>query len=160
MTHIDIRPANASDIPEIHSLLMELAVFEKIEHLVEATVESTHHALFGTSPTANALVATVEANVIATAVYFYNYSTFIGRQGLYLEDIYVKPEYRGQGTGKRLLTELAKIAAERNCGRMEWTVLDWNTGAIEFYENLGAQVLPEWRIARLSADGIKSLAST
>ena len=160
MTHIDIRPANASDIPEIHSLLMELAAFEKIEHLVEATVESTHHALFGTSPTANALVATVEANVIATAVYFYNYSTFIGRQGLYLEDIYVKPEYRGQGTGKRLLNELAKIAAERNCGRMEWTVLDWNTGAIEFYENLGAQVLPEWRIARLSADGIKSLAST
>ena len=160
MTHIDIRPANASDIPEIHSLLMELVVFEKIEHLVEATAESTHHALFGTSPTANALVATVEANVIATAVYFYNYSTFIGRQGLYLEDIYVKPEYRGQGTGKRLLTELAKIAAERNCGRMEWTVLDWNTGAIEFYENLGAQVLPEWRIVRLSADGIKSLAST
>ena len=160
MTHIDIRPANASDIPEIHSLLMELAAFEKIEHLVEATVESTHHALFGTSPTANALVATVEANVIATAVYFYNYSTFIGRQGLYLEDIYVKPEYRGQGTGKRLLNELAKIAAKRNCGRMEWTVLDWNTGAIEFYENLGAQVLPEWRIVRLSADGIKSLAST
>ena len=160
MTHIDIRPANASDIPEIHSLLMELAAFEKIEHLVEATVESTHHALFGTSPTANALVATVEANVIATAVYFYNYSTFIGRQRLYLEDIYVKPEYRGQGTGKRLLNELTKIAAKRNCGRMEWTVLDWNTGAIEFYENLGAQVLPEWRIVRLSADGIKSLAST
>ena len=159
MTHIDIRPANASDIPEIHSLLMELAVFEKIEELVEATAESTHHALFGASPTANALVATFETNVIATAVYFYNYSTFIGRQGLYLEDIYVKPEYRGQGTGKRLLTELAKIAAERNCGRMEWTVLDWNTGAIEFYENLGAQVLPEWRIVRLSADGIKSLAS-
>jgi len=160
MTTINIRPANAADTPEIHSLLMELAVFEKIEHLVEATVDSTHHALFGASPTANALVATFEKNIIATAVYFYNYSTFIGRQGLYLEDIYVKPEYRGQGTGKRLLIELAKIAVERNCGRMEWTVLDWNTGAIEFYEKLGAQVLSDWRIVRLPANGIKVLAST
>jgi GNAT superfamily N-acetyltransferase len=158
MTEVNIRSAHPSDSSDIHSLLMELAVFEKIEHLVESTTDSTHQALFGQRPTAHALVAESGTEIIATAIFFFNYSTFIGRQGLYLEDIYVKPGCRGKGTGKRLLSELARIAVDRNCGRMEWTVLDWNSGAIDFYRKLGAQVLPEWRIVRLPEPGIKQLA--
>ena len=158
MPEFTVRPANLDDVKAIHSLLMELAVYEKIEHLVEATVDSTHKALFGPSPVADALVAEINGTLIATAVYFQNYSTFIGRPGLYLEDIYVQPAHRGNGIGRTLLIELAKIARSRGCGRMEWSVLDWNTRAIDFYERLGAQILPDWHIVRLSHDGIDDLA--
>jgi len=138
---------------------MELAVFEKIEHLVESTATSTHRALFGETSSAEGLVAESEGSIIATAIYFHNYSTFMGRQGLYLEDIYVKPDFRGQGVGKSLLVELAKIAKIRGCPRMEWTVLDWNTRAIDFYKKIGAQVMTDWRLVRLSGNDIEALAN-
>lgn len=158
MNELTIRPATPEDVEAIHAMLVELAVYEKIEHLVEATSASTHEALFGSSPAAEALVADDNDTLIATAIYFENYSTFMGRPGLYLEDIYVQPAHRGNGIGKSLLIELAKIARSRNCKRMEWTVLDWNTRAIDFYERLGAQTLPDWRIVRLSNSGIEDLA--
>lgn len=159
MKNINIRKAKPSDGDEIHHLLMELAVYEKIDHLVESTTSSTHTALFGETPSAEALIAESQSGVVATAIYFHNYSTFMGRPGLYLEDIYVKPDYRGNGIGKRLLIELANIAVTRGCGRMEWTVLDWNSGAIDFYQKLGAKILPDWRIVRLSGKEIQTLAN-
>ncbi|MFP6873969.1 MAG: GNAT family N-acetyltransferase [Verrucomicrobiales bacterium] len=158
MPEFTVRPASLEDVKAIHGLLMELAVYEKIDHLVEATTDSTHKALFGSSPVADALVVELSGALIATAVYFQNYSTFMGRPGLYLEDIYVQPTHRGTGIGRALLIELAKIASSRGCGRMEWTVLDWNTRAIDFYQRLGAQILPDWHLVRLSRAGIKQLA--
>jgi ribosomal protein S18 acetylase RimI-like enzyme len=158
MSSATIRKAQPSDVDEIHSLLMELSVYEKIEHLVESTPSSTHRALFGESPSAEALVAEHENSVVATAIYFQNYSTFMGRPGIYLEDIYVKPNYRGRGIGTNLLIELAGIAVARGCGRMDWTVLDWNASAIDFYRKLGATILPDWRIVRLSGQEIQTLA--
>ncbi len=153
-----IRPATPDDVSAIHGLLLELAEFEKITHLVEATEDSTHEALFGENPAAEALVTEVEGQIVATAVFFRNYSTFVGRPGLYLEDIYVRPEHRGKGIGRALLAELAKIAKSQGCGRMEWTVLDWNQRAIEFYEKLDAEIMQGWRIVRLRRDGIARLA--
>ena len=153
-----IRPATPDDVPAIHGLLMELAEFEKITHWVEATEESTREALFGEKPAAEALVAEADGKIVATAVFFQNYSTFVGRPGLYLEDIYVQPTHRGKGIGRAILTELAKIAHSRGCGRMEWTVLDWNQQAIDFYEKLNAQIMSDWRIVRLHRDGIEKLA--
>ena len=158
MSSATIRKAQPSDVDEIHSLLMELSVYEKIEHLVESTPSSTHRALFGESPSAEALVAEHGNSVVATAIYFHNYSTFMGRPGLYLEDIYVKPNYRGRGIGTNLLIELAGIAVARGCGRMDWAVLDWNASAIDFYRKLGATILPDWRIVRLSGQEIQTLA--
>ena len=154
-----IRKAQPADVDEIHCLLMELAVYEKIDHLVESNVNSTQRALFGETPSAEALVAEIGKSLIATAIYFYNYSTFMGRQGLYLEDIYVKPDFRGQGVGKSLLIELAGIASARGCVRMEWAVLDWNTRAIDFYRKIGAKLLPDWRLVRLSGNEIETLAN-
>ena len=154
-----IRLAISADVPAIHSLLLELAEFEKIAHLVEATEDSTREALFGENPAAEALVAELEGQTVATAVFFHNYSTFVGRRGLYLEDVYVRPEHRGKGIGRALLVELAKIAESRGCGRMEWTVLDWNQRAIDFYEKLEAEVMDGWRIVRLHRDGISRLAA-
>ena len=158
MSEFTIRPANLQDTEAIHSLLMELAVYEKIDHLVEATVNSTHKALFGAIPVADALVAELNGALVATAVHFQNYSTFMGCPGLYLEDIYVQPTHRGNGIGRSLIIELAKIARSRGCGRMEWSVLGWNTRAIDFYERLGAQILPDWHIVRLTHAGIDDLA--
>jgi len=158
MHEFTVRPAKPDDVEAIHEMLIELAVYEKIDHLVEATTASTHEALFGSSPAAEALIAEDKNALIATAIYFQNYSTFMGRPGLYLEDIYVQPAHRGNGIGKSLMIELAKIARSRNCQRMEWTVLDWNTRAIDFYERLGAQTLPDWRIVRLSHSLIEDLA--
>ena len=159
MNDVNIRKAESSDVGEIHNLLMELAVYEKIDHLVESTANSTHEALFGENPSAEALVAEHGNSVVATAIYFHNYSTFMGRPGLYLEDIYEKVDHRGSGIGTSLLIELAGIAVERGCGRMDWTVLDWNTSAIDFYKKIGATILPDWRIVRLSGQEIQSLAN-
>tara|TARA_R110002096_G_scaffold16106_11_gene55016 strand:- start:4168 stop:4641 length:474 start_codon:yes stop_codon:yes gene_type:complete len=153
-----IRPATPDDIPAIHALLLELAEFEKITEWVEATEESTRNALFGEQPTAEALVAEIDGQIIATAIFFQNYSTFVGRPGLYLEDIYVQPAHRSSGIGRALLRELAILAHERGCGRMEWTVLDWNQRAIDFYEKLGAEIMTDWRLVRLHRDGIARLA--
>ena len=158
MSNFVIRHAEPTDVQAIHGLLMELAEFEKITHLVEATPTSTRLALFGDKPTAEALVVEVEGATVGTAVFFHNYSTFVGRQGLYLEDLYVQPEFRGRGIGKAVLVELAKLAEGRDCGRMEWTVLDWNEGAIEFYEKLGGEILSGWRVVRLDRGAIGELA--
>ncbi|MCP4848006.1 MAG: GNAT family N-acetyltransferase [Verrucomicrobiaceae bacterium] len=159
MTIATIRKAKPSDVGDIHHLLMELAVFEKIDHLVESNEGSTHRALFGEPSSAEALVAELDGSIIATAIYFHNYSTFMGRKGLYLEDIYVKPDFRGQGIGKTLLVELAKTAITRGCPRMEWTVLDWNTKAIDFYNKIGANIMTDWRLVRLSGNDIETLAN-
>ena len=153
-----IRPAAPTDCRAIHELLMELAEFEKITHLVESTPTSTRLALFGDQPSAEALVVEIDGATVGTAVFFHNYSTFVGKQGLYLEDLYITPEHRGKGIGQEVLKELARLAVERDCGRMEWTVLDWNERAIEFYEKLGGEILNGWRVVRLDAEKIKTLA--
>ena len=158
MSNLTIREAIETDTDQIHHLLMDLAEFEKITHTVEATNESTRSALFGNRPVAESLVAITGGQIIGTAIFIHNYSTFVGRKGLHLEDIYVKPDHRGRGVGRKLLFRLAQIAEQRGCGRMEWTVLDWNSRAIEFYSEMGAQILKEWKIVRLSSEGIKKLS--
>ena len=136
---------------------MELAEFEKILDSVYSTTESTRDALFGNKPSANAIVAIIEEKIIGVAIYFFNYSTFVGKRGLYLEDIYITPEYRGNGIGTMMMIELAKVASKNNCGRMEWSVLDWNTKAIEFYNSLGANVLMDWKLVRMNENSIEKL---
>ena len=153
-----IRPAAIADVPAIQSMICELAEFEKMSDAVVSTDSHLHEALFGDRPCAEAIVAEHGGCPVAFALFFTNYSTFVGRPGLYLEDVYVKPDHRGRGIGTLILKHLAKIAAERNFGRMEWSVLDWNQRAIDFYEKHGAGVLQEWRIVRTDQAGIKQLA--
>jgi GNAT superfamily N-acetyltransferase len=154
----EIREATPADVDAIFSLMVELAEFEKLMHLFIATEDGLHDALFGARPSAEALVAEEAGQVVGYALYFQNYSTFLGKRGLYLEDLYVKPATRGSGLGTRMLRALAAIAVERQCGRFEWTVLDWNVNAIGFYEKMGATVLPDWRIVRITGDALATLA--
>jgi GNAT superfamily N-acetyltransferase len=156
----EIRAATPADIGAIFSLMLELAEFEKLMHMFIATESGVHDALFGERPSAEALVAEEDGNVVAYALFFQNYSTFLGKRGLYLEDLYVKPVIRGSGLGTRMLRALAGLAVERQCGRFEWTVLDWNANAIGFYEKMGATVLPDWRIVRITGDALALLASS
>ena len=155
-----IRPAVESDTDQIYRMIRELAEFEKLSDQVVSTEASIRTCLFGENSVAEALVVERQEALIGFAIYFYNFSTFVGRRGLYLEDVYIKPEFRRQGIGKAILVELAQIAQKNHCGRFEWTVLDWNTNAIAFYEGLGARILSDWRIARLDAEGIQRLANT
>ena len=155
-----IRPAVPADVDAIFALMLELAEFEKLTHVFIATEAGVHDALFGTRPSAEALVAVDDGKTVGYALYFHNFSTFLGKRGLYLEDLYVQPAMRGSGLGKRMLRELAALALERQCGRFEWTVLDWNQNAIDFYEKMGATVLPDWRIVRITGDALGSLASS
>jgi GNAT superfamily N-acetyltransferase len=148
-----IRPATADDVPLILQLVRDLAAFENLTHEVEATGEKLRSALFPSDgrPTAECLLAFTDDNAPAGfAVYFTNYSTFLAKPGLYLEDLFVRPEFRQRGIGKALLLHVARLANQRGCGRMEWTVLDWNESAQAFYKKLGATVLPDWRICRLT----------
>ncbi|MEK6349517.1 MAG: GNAT family N-acetyltransferase [Burkholderia sp.] len=138
--------------------MRELAEFESLTHLFVATEADLDDALFGPNPAAGALVATQGDAVVGYALYFQNYSTFLGKRGLYLEDLYVRPACRGTGIGTRLLRALAALAVERRCGRFEWTVLDWNQPAIDFYERLGATVLPDWRVVRVTGEQLAALA--
>jgi GNAT superfamily N-acetyltransferase len=154
-----IRPATPTDIAAIFSLMQELAEFEKLTHLFVATEEGVHEALFGARGSAEAWVAENDGRIVAYALFFHNFSTFLGRRGLYLEDLYVKPALRGSGLGTAMLRRLAALAVERQCGRFEWTVLDWNQPAIDFYEKMGATVLPDWRIVRMTGDALAKLAS-
>jgi GNAT superfamily N-acetyltransferase len=156
----EIRAATPADIGAIFGLMLELAEFEKLMHMFIATESGVHDALFGERPSAEALVAEENGNVVAYALFFQNYSTFLGKRGLYLEDLYVKPVIRGSGLGTRMLRALAGLAVERQCGRFEWTVLDWNANAIGFYEKMGATVLQDWRIVRITGDALASLASS
>ncbi len=153
-----IRPATPADLPAVVGLIRELAVFEKLEHLVVVTPESLRPHLFGPRPAAEAVVAEADGAVVAFALFFTNFSTFLGQPGLYLEDLYVQPAYRGTGLGRALLQHLGGLAVERGCGRFEWSVLDWNEHAIRFYQSMGATVMPDWRICRITGNTLKSFA--
>ena len=157
-THFSVRPAEPADVTHIHSMIVELAVFEKLEHMVVATEELLHDGLFGTRPACEAIVGEENGEVVAFALFFHNFSTFLTKKGLYLEDLYVRQSHRGKGYGSQLLARLAQIAVERNCGRFEWSVLDWNEPAIGFYQTMGADILPEWRICRVTGAALDQLA--
>ena len=146
-------------MPVILALIRGLAEYERMAHLVRATDEGLRQALFGPRPAAEVVLAEAGDETIGFALFFHNFSTFLGRPGLYLEDLFVVPAWRGRGVGTRLLAHLAAVALARGCGRMEWAVLDWNEAAIGFYTRLGAQLLDEWRLCRLTEDGLQALAS-
>ena len=154
-----IQPATAADVPVILQLIRELAEYERAPNDVVATEESLREVLFGPEPAAHVLIGRENGEPVAFAVYFFNFSTWLGRAGLYLEDLFVRPELRSKGYGRALLVRLAKIAHERGCGRMEWAVLDWNEPAIQFYRKLGARPMEEWTVFRLTSDGIGALAT-
>ena len=155
-----IRPARVEDVPVILQLIRDLATYERAPDEVSATEEQLVDVLFGEKPAAEVLLAFEGESPVGFAVYFYNFSTWLGRPGLYLEDLFVKPDKRGKGYGHALLVELAKIARDRGCGRMEWAVLNWNEPAIKFYRALGAKPMDEWTVFRLTRHGIGSLAET
>ena len=158
-----IRAMQADDVSEVHAMLRELAHFEELADQLTASEKDMHDALF-VQRHAEALVAEIgdgsetPRTLIGYAIFFENFSTFLCRRGIYLEDLYVRPEYRKQGVGKTFLRKLANLALERNCGRMEWSVLDWNQNAIDVYQAIGGDVLPDWRIVRLTTDAIRRLA--
>jgi GNAT superfamily N-acetyltransferase len=154
----EIRPARVEDVPIILGLIRELATYERAPDEVTATEEQLVDVLFGEKPVAEVLLAFEGKSPVGFAVFFHNFSTWLGRPGLYLEDLFVKPEKRGKGYGRALLVDLAKVARERGCGRMEWAVLNWNEPAIKFYRALGAKPLDEWTVYRLTRDGITRLA--
>lgn len=158
ISNFKIRSALAADVPVILQLIRELAEYERAPNDVVATEEGLREVLFGEKPAAEVLLGLEDETPVAFAVYFYNFSTWLGRPGLYLEDLFVRPNKRGHGYGRKLLVALAKIAHERGCGRMEWAVLDWNEPAIEFYKKLGAQPMDEWTVFRLRREGIAQLA--
>lgn len=156
---LNIRPAHAADVPLILALIRELAVYEKLAHQVVATEERLRENLFGARPQAEVLIAEWNGEPAGFALFFHNFSTFLGRQGLYLEDLFVREQHRGKGIGKALLVRLAGIAVERGCGRFEWAVLDWNTPAQDFYKSLGASPVPEWDIFRVTGEALRHLAA-
>jgi GNAT superfamily N-acetyltransferase len=158
--NFSIAPAGVDDLPVILQLIRELAEYERAPKDVVATEEGLREVLFGQEPAARVLIAREGDAPVGFAVYFFNFSTWLGRPGLYLEDLFVKPDKRGHGYGRALLVQLARIAEERGCGRMEWAVLDWNEPAIQFYKKLGAQPMDEWTVFRLTRDGIARLAQT
>ena len=151
-TSFAIRAAEPRDVADIVRLIGRLAEFEHLEHLMQATPEKLAPHLFGPRPAAEALVVDCGPRVVGFALFFTNFSTFLAKPGLYLEDLFVEPELRGRGIGQAVLTRLAELAAERGCGRFEWSVLDWNVNAIRFYERMGATVMPDWRICRIAGD--------
>ncbi len=155
-----IRAATIVDVPIILELIRALATYERAPNEVTATEDQLVDVLFGKKPAAEVLLAFEGDTPIGFAVFFHNFSTWLGRPGLYLEDLFVKPEHRGKGYGRALLIHLGKIAHERGCGRMEWAVLNWNEPAIEFYKTLGAKPLDEWKIFRLNREGIARLVET
>jgi GNAT superfamily N-acetyltransferase len=154
-----LRVAEERDVAPIVGLIRELAEFEKLTHLLQVTPEKLRPQLFGPKPVVEALVAQREGVVVAFALFFTNFSTFLAKPGLYLEDLYVQPTQRGLGIGKALLTRLAQIAVERDYGRFEWSVLDWNEHAIRFYKSMGAQVMTEWQICRVTGPDLAQLGA-
>lgn len=154
-----IRPAEPRDVAAIVGLIQELAAFENLTHLVETTEEKLRPHLFGEKPVVEALVGEIDGEPVGFALFFTNFSTFLSKPGLYLEDLYVRPAHRRSGLGKALLNRLAQLAVARGYGRFEWTVLDWNEDAIRFYETMGASVLPEWRICRMTGEALKKFST-
>jgi GNAT superfamily N-acetyltransferase len=150
-----LRSADPSDAAAIVGLIGELAAFEHLTHLLEVTPQRLNEHLFAARPAAEAIVAERDGRLVGFALFFTNFSTFLGRPGLYLEDLYVQPAERGRGTGRALLEHLGALALERGCGRFEWSVLDWNANAIRFYERMGATLLPDWRICRVTGPALE-----
>jgi GNAT superfamily N-acetyltransferase len=157
---VRIVAAREQDVAVILRLITALGDYEKLSHEVVATEADLRGALFGPRPAAEVVLAQVGDEPVGFALFFHNFSTFLGKRGLYLEDLFVVPEWRGRGIGRLLLTHLARVAVERDCGRMEWSVLDWNEPAIGFYERLGARLMTEWRICRVTGDSLARLAAT
>lgn len=157
--NLTIREANESDVSVILTLIKELAEYEKLSHIVETTEQSLSEVLFGENPVAEALVAYYEGEPAAYALFFHSVSSFLGRAGIYLEDIYVRPHLRGKGIGKVLFQTVARIACDRNSGRMEWSVLKWNKTALDFYEAHGAEPLDEWVMMRLTGESLSKVAA-
>ena len=153
-----IERATERDVPLILQFIRGLAEYERLSHEVAATEQGLRETLFGSRPAAEVVLCYFGEEPAGFALFFHNYSTFVGRPGLYLEDLFVLPKFRGRGCGKALLAHLAKLALERNCGRFEWTVLDWNEPAIGFYKKLGAKLLEDWRVCRMTGEALKQLA--
>ena len=155
-----LRPATQRDVPEILRLIRALAKYEKLSRQVVATQAGLRKTLFGPKPSAEVLLAPVEGRVAGFALFFQSYSTFLARPGIYLEDLFVDPPYRGRGIGKALLAAVAKIAIKRGCGRFEWAVLDWNSPAIRFYKSVGARPMKDWTVFRLAGKDLEKLAKS
>ena len=154
---LSIRPAELADVPVVASLIRQLARFEKLEHEVVLTEELLKAGLFGARPYAEALLAEEDGQAIGFALFYHNFSTFLARPGMYLEDLFLLPDHRGRGVGRALLAHLARIAVERGCGRLEWAVLNWNQEAVRFYERLGARPNSEWTVYRLTGEALRAL---
>ena len=155
---IHLRPAQVADTREILAFVRELAEYEKLAHEAVADQTTLAAQLFGERPAAEVIIAEVDGQPAGFALFFHNFSTFLGKRGLYLEDLFVRPQFRGMGLGLRLMTRLARIAVERDCGRFEWSVLDWNTPAIDFYRQLGALPLDGWTVQRVAGEALAALA--
>lgn len=154
-----INAVTQAEIPVLLEMIRELAVFEKLEHTVEATMGSLEESLFGPQAVAGALLARRGGESAGYAIYFFTFSSFVGRRGLWLDDVYVRPAFRQQGLGLALIQAVARVGVERNCGRFEWTALDWNQNALDFYGRLGAQAMDDWVLLRLDAEGLRRLAT-
>lgn len=155
---VSVRPAAPADAALVHQFILDLADYEKLLDTVEATLADTEAALFGDNPRAFADIAEIDGEPVGFALWFYNYSTFVGRHGIYLEDLFVRPSARGSGAGKALLANLARRCVDENLGRLEWAVLDWNAPSIAFYDSLGAAAMDEWIIRRLTGEPLRRLA--
>ncbi|HKO66733.1 MAG TPA: GNAT family N-acetyltransferase [Burkholderiaceae bacterium] len=156
---ISVRSVRNSDVDILHSLIRALAEYEKLAAQVVGTAQDLHRELFSEHPVIEAVIAWDRDDALGFALYFHNYSTFLARRGLYLEDLFVVPEARGRGIGKALIRHCARIAVERQCGRFEWAVLDWNKPAIDFYQSIGATILPEWQLCRLTGEQLQRFAA-
>ena len=155
---VSIEAARASDVAVLHTLISALAEYERLTAQVVGTAQDLQRELFNERPVIEAVIAWDAEKALGFALYFHNYSTFLARRGLYLEDLFVVPEARGRGIGKALIRHCARVAVQRRCGRFEWAVLDWNQPAIDFYQSIGATILPEWQLCRLSGDALQRFA--
>lgn len=159
MNHFEIKKVTASDIPLLLSFIKELAEYEKLSHEVVATEEILRESLFAGNSHTEAVIGYFDQQPVAFAIYYYNFSSFIGRAGMYLEDIYVRENMRGKGLGEKMLRHVAKIAKEKNSGSLKWSVLNWNTRAIQFYQRMGAKAMEEWTVYRVNGETLDRLAS-
>jgi GNAT superfamily N-acetyltransferase len=159
MPELEIRAATERDVPLILTLIKELAKYERLSHEVVATEEALRDSLFGERRVAEALLGYLGGDPAGFALFFHNFSTFLGRPGIYLEDLYVRPEFRGAGVGRALLVHIAGLARDRNCGRLEWSVLDWNEPAIGFYRRIGASPVSGWTVYRVTGEALEELAA-
>lgn len=160
MNAITISPVTRAEVPALLEMIVELARFERLEHEVEATPSALEEALFGTRPVTGAVFARCDGELAGYAIYFFTFSSFIGRAGIWLEDVYVRPQFRKRGAGRKLIEAVAQIGAERNCGRFEWTALNWNKHALDIYDKMGARKMDEWIILRMNAAQLARLGAS